>query len=58
VYERSNSSSSTRIEDPEHSFGEDKCPLTHGCPTHFIIYLLAFTQLIPKDLLVFYSPCP
>jgi hypothetical protein len=36
--------------------GEGKCPLTYLCPTHFIIHLLAFTQLIPKDLLVFVYP--
>jgi hypothetical protein len=38
--------------------GEGKCPLTYLSPTHFIIHLPAFTQLIPKDLLVVYSPCP
>jgi hypothetical protein len=26
------------------------------CPTHFIIHLPAFTQFIPKDLLVFVYP--
>jgi hypothetical protein len=40
--------------DPEQELvGEGKCPLTYLCPTHFIIHLPAFTQLIPKDLLVF-----
>jgi hypothetical protein len=33
--------------------GEGKCPLTHLCPTHFIIHLPACPQFIPKDLLVF-----
>jgi hypothetical protein len=46
-------------EDPEQQLvGEGKCPLTYLCPTHFIIHLPAFTQLTPKDLLVFYSSCP
>jgi hypothetical protein len=46
-------------EDPEQQqVGEGKCPLTYLCPTHFIIHLLAFTQLIPSDLLVFYSSYP
>jgi hypothetical protein len=27
--------------------GEGKCPLTYLCPTHFLIHLPAFTQLIP-----------
>jgi hypothetical protein len=35
-------------------FGEGKCPLTYLCPTHSIIHLPTFTQLIHKDLLVFY----
>jgi hypothetical protein len=26
------------IEDPEHLFGEGKCPLTHLCPIHLIIH--------------------
>jgi hypothetical protein len=31
-------------EDPEqHLVGEGKCPLTHLCPTQFIIHLPAFT---------------
>jgi hypothetical protein len=38
--------------------GEGKCPLTYLCPTHSIIYLPVFTQLIPKDLLAFYSSYP
>jgi hypothetical protein len=42
------------VEDPEHMFGEGKCPLTYLCPTHSIIHLPTFTQLIHKDLLVFY----
>jgi hypothetical protein len=37
------------IEDPEHLFGEGKCPLTHLCPTHSYNSLPAFTQFIPKD---------
>jgi hypothetical protein len=46
-------------EDPEQQlFGEGKCPLPHLCPIHSIIHLSAFTQLIPKDLVVFYSSCP
>jgi hypothetical protein len=46
-------------EDPEQQqVGEGKCPLTYLCPTHFIYHLLAFTQLIPSDLLVFYPSCP
>ena len=46
-------------EDPRQQLvGEGKCPLTNLYPTHFIIHLPAFTQLIPKDLLVVYSPCP
>jgi hypothetical protein len=45
-------------EGPEQQLvGEDKCPLTYLCPTHFLVHLSAFTQLIPKDLLVFYSSC-
>ena len=41
-------------EDPEKQLvGEGKCPLIYLCPTHFIIHLPEFTQLIPKDLLVF-----
>jgi hypothetical protein len=28
--------------------GEGKCPLTHLCPTHFLIHLPVFTQFIPK----------
>jgi hypothetical protein len=44
-------------EDPEQQLvGEGKYPLTHLCPTHFIIHLTAFTQFIPKDLLVFVYP--
>jgi hypothetical protein len=40
--------------DPEQKLvGEGKCPLTYLYPTHYIIHLLAFTQFIPKDLLVF-----
>jgi hypothetical protein len=35
---------------------EGKCPLTYLCPTHFIIHLHAFTQFIPKNLLVFVYP--
>jgi hypothetical protein len=37
------------IEDPEHLFGEGKCPLTHLCPTNSYNSLPAFTQFIPKD---------
>jgi hypothetical protein len=45
-------------EDPEQQpVGEGKCHLTYLCPTHFIIHLPAFMQLIPKDLLDFYSSC-
>jgi hypothetical protein len=40
-------------EDPEHLFGEGKCPLTHLCPTHSYNSLPAFTHFIPKDLLAF-----
>jgi hypothetical protein len=41
-------------EDPKQQLvSEGKCPLTYLCPTHFIIHLPAFTQSIPKDLLVF-----
>jgi hypothetical protein len=41
-------------EDPEQQLVcEGKCHLTYLCPNHFIIYLPVFTQLIPKDLLVF-----
>jgi hypothetical protein len=41
-------------EDPEQQLvGEDKCPLTHLCPTHSYNSLLAFTQFIPKDWLAF-----
>jgi hypothetical protein len=28
-------------EDPEHLFGEGKCPLTYLCPIHMIIYFPA-----------------
>jgi hypothetical protein len=46
-------------EDPEQQMvGEGKCPLTYLCLTHLIIHLSAFTQLIPKDLLVFYLSYP
>jgi hypothetical protein len=45
-------------EDPEQQLvGEGKCPRTYLCLTHSIIHLHAFTQLLPKDLLVFYSSC-
>jgi hypothetical protein len=44
-------------EDPEQQLvGEGNCPLTYLCHTHFIIHLPSFTSLIPKHLLVFYSP--
>jgi hypothetical protein len=44
-------------EDPEQQLvGEGKFPLTYLCPIHFIIHLPAFTQFIPKDLLVFVYP--
>jgi NADH:ubiquinone oxidoreductase subunit H len=36
------------IEDPEHLFGEGKCPLTYLYPIHSLIHLLHFT-VIPKD---------
>jgi hypothetical protein len=39
-------------EDPEHSFGEGKCPLTHLCPIHSLIHLPHFT-FMPKDWLAF-----
>jgi hypothetical protein len=45
-------------EDPEQLVGEGKCPLTYLCPTHFIIHLHVFTQLIPNNLLVFYLSYP
>jgi hypothetical protein len=46
-------------EDPEQQLvGEGKCHLTYLCPTYFIIHLPAFTQLIPKDLLVLCLSCP
>jgi hypothetical protein len=46
-------------EDPEQLLvGEGKYPLTYLCPTHFIIHVPAFTQLIPKDLLVFHLSYP
>jgi hypothetical protein len=46
-------------EDPKQQLiGESKCPLTYLCHTHFIIHLPTFTQLIPKDLLVFCLSCP
>jgi hypothetical protein len=30
-----------KVEDPEHLFGEGKCPLTPLCPIYFIIHRLA-----------------
>jgi hypothetical protein len=30
-----------KVEDPEHLFGEGKCPLTNVCPIHMIIYFPA-----------------
>jgi hypothetical protein len=36
------------IEDPEHLFGEGKCPLTYLCPIHSLIHLPRYT-FIPKD---------
>ena len=39
-------------EDPEHLFGEGKCPLTYLCPIHSLIHLPHFT-VIPKDRLAF-----
>jgi hypothetical protein len=35
-------------EDPEHLFGEGKCPLTYLYPIHSLIHLPHFT-VIPKD---------
>jgi hypothetical protein len=36
------------IKDPEHLFGEGKCPLTYLCPIHSLIHLPHYT-FIPKD---------
>jgi hypothetical protein len=41
-----------KVEDPEHLFGEGKCPLTHLCPIHYLIHLPHFT-FMPKDWLAF-----
>jgi hypothetical protein len=40
------------VEDPEHLFGEGKCPLTYLCPIHTLIHLPHYT-FIPKDWLAF-----
>jgi hypothetical protein len=37
-----------KVEDPEHLFGGDKCPLTYLCPIHSLIHLPHYT-FIPKD---------
>jgi hypothetical protein len=46
-------------EDPEQQLvGEGNYPLAYQCPTHFIIHLPEYTQLLPEDLLVFYLSSP
>jgi hypothetical protein len=34
-----------KVEDPEHLFGEGKCPLTYLCPIHMIIHFPALHKL-------------
>jgi hypothetical protein len=48
---------SYEIEDPEHLFGEGKCPLTYYVPFTYNS-LSRITQLKPKDWLAFYLPYP